>query len=138
VRIFDMDNRIFNVNGIGDDFLLETLRLVFKHGGYDHKCQSWKETPEVLILSPYPSSNAKGFSGFPGSSGLTADEILPMVLVWLNSASAKKINMTDWDRDLDHDGSNILAWRVFVGDWGKVDGVTAICAIKPAYLWYGK
>ena len=44
-----MDNRLFNVNGNGDQLLLCTLRLVFEQ--VDSKCKGWvQDEDNGLVL----------------------------------------------------------------------------------------
>lgn len=130
------DNRVFNVNGFGDDQLLSTLELVFNQESDRCTCCGWIDTKLGIILAKYPS---KDVIPFPSKKGLTAKECLPMVLAWLRNDDHKEVEMEGWDANHYHDGSNKLGWRVFVEDWGHVGNYhEAICCIKPAYLWLGK
>jgi len=70
---------------------------------------------------------------------LSIDTACEIVYQWLKSDEAKTITLTGWDENADHDGSNALGWRVYVEDWGHIGSDWgAYCAIKPAYMWYGK
>jgi hypothetical protein len=85
----------------------------------------------------YADETWDGFVRHP--TDLTADETIQEVWKWLQSPESSTVECVGWDRNLDHDGSNKLGWRVFVEDWGYVDhrwGV--ICAVKPAHIWFGK
>ena len=128
-----MDNRLFNVNGEGDDRLLDTLRLMFSLHNYT--CVGWKESKEKgLILCQYPED---GSNTLPVP--LTAEDCLPLVTGWLAGDFAKTVELSDWCTDEDHDGHNGRGWQVYCEDWGHVgDSRAAICAIKPAFIWYGK
>lgn len=130
-----MDNRLFNVNGRGDEMLLATLNLVFAQDGSILTCKSWKFTPEHgLILAWY---HDKDFNAFPAA--LTAEQCLPFVSAWLKSDDAKTVKLGEWEGKIDHDGSDDAGWRVYCEDWGYVAGYhQAICAVKPCVLWYGK
>lgn len=128
-----MDNRIFNVNGKGDDMLLATLKLAFDQEGKNTTTSGWSvDKKKGLILHKYNKGNL-----FP--MPLKADELFPIVKAWLSDAEAKTIECEGWDADMPHDGSNGLGWRVYCGDWGHIgDNHYAFLAIKPAYMWYGK
>ena len=131
-----MDNRVFNVNGSGEQMLLDALRLAFSQDGSSTRCKGWRLTKNGLVLTWYVD---KDTTPFPSSKGMTADEVLPMVLAWLGGDDAKDVVMDGWDANAAHDGENSIGWRVFVGNWGHVDGITnAICAVKPAFMWHGK
>lgn len=133
-----MDNRIFNVNGEGDDMLLRTLELVFEQESDNCTCKGWISSPtHGLILLWHAEEYQKGVHMLPAP--MKVKDILPIVVTWLKSDEAKKIKLKDWDRDADHDGSNGPGWRVYCEDWGHVDNnFYAICAITPAFMWYGK
>ena len=128
-----MDNRIFNVNGSGDSMLLKTLQLVFEQ--CDSTCKAWTFSKNHgLILLWYKEQDVNTFP-----TPLNAEQCLPFVVAWLNDDEAKTVKLTGWDEHADHDGSNGVGWRVYCEDWGHVDNISsAICAIKPVVLWYGK
>ena len=127
-----MDNRIFNVNGKGDDTLLATLRLAFKQEGDRCTAKAYIIDPEKGMILLWHSD---GGTVFP--SPLTPEQVVPIVSAWL--ATKPDIKCESWDKDHDHDGHNSLGWRVYVEDWGHVKSIFhTICAIKPAYLWHGK
>lgn len=129
-----MDNRVFNINGEGLPFLVATLKLAFMQET-QHGAIGWDVLPgKGFVLLAYGDAPNK----FPGE--LSAEECAPMVYRWLNSPIAKAMDCTGWDADSDHDGSNEYGWRVYVEDWGHVGKHTGgtICAIRPAYMWYGK
>jgi hypothetical protein len=135
-----MDNRIFNVNGEGDELLAKTLELAFIHGnhGMARTAEGWSFTKKHgLILHWTIMDNPKDVHKFPGQ--LSAEDCLPFVKAWLKSADAKTVEKIGEDSDYDHDGSNHLGWRVFCESWGHVNSDwSAFIAIKPAYMWYGK
>ncbi len=140
-----MDNKIFNVNGGSKEYLAATLRLMFTNPEYSGArvrpmlATGWTvSSTHGFILHWVPNTSIKDFNKFPVPLG--ADELVEVVWKWLKeSPDAKNVVFDGWDRNSDHDGSNSLGWRVYVEDWGHVDGsYTAICAIKPVYLWHGK
>jgi hypothetical protein len=126
------DNRIFNVNGKGDDLLLATLWLAFRQAGYS-TAKAWRVDPvKGMILLWYATETD---TPFPAPMG--ADEVYHVVRQWL--LSKPQAECVGWDADADHDGSNSLGWRVYCEDWGHVgDDHYAIVAVKPAWMWYGK
>lgn len=130
-----MDNRVFNVNGTGDKQLLATVELVFMQEGDRTFCKSWihdKEKGLILLWSIENKTN-------PLPVPLSAMECLPMISAWLKSDEAKTVRLSGWDAAVDHDGEDGQGWRVYCEDWGHVGNFTsAICAITPAVMWYGK
>jgi len=131
-----MDNQIFNVNGEDEKTLNKALNLVFNQDGFAQTCIAWEEDKEKgLILLWHPKG--ENVSKLP--SAMNADQVTPIVWSWLLGDFAKSMELKGWDGDCDHDGHNGLGWRVYVEDWGHVAGnFYAICAITPAYMWYGK
>lgn len=140
-----MDNRIFNVNGESEAMLLNTLRLVFAQCD-GTTCVGYFESKEKgLVLCRY-ASDGYAVNKLPP---MNADQIFHFVLAWMKTEYAQKVidftnkeskeKDANWDKDIDHDGSNELGWRVYCESWGHVgDYHGAICAIKPVHLWYGK
>ena len=132
-----MDNVIFNVNGRSEEMLLKAIELAFLQRECK-TCNGWKISEKGFILS-WCIPDGQGYSPFPGNVEFSAQEVLPMVTKWLKTIDLKTVDMTGWDADIDQDGFNSLGWRVYSEDWGHVGGDwAAICAIKPAFLWYGK
>lgn len=132
-----MDNRVFNVNGCKREWLLDALKLAFAQKGDKTLAKGYFVTKtHGMVLTWWDiDGGKKGYSKFP--SPLTAEAVYPLVVAWLDSKP--EVEMKDWDADYDHDGDNEPGWRVFVEDWGHVDNEhSAICAIKPAMMWYGK
>jgi hypothetical protein len=128
------DNRIFNVNGNNDEQLLAALKLVFDQSRM--KCVGWlfSESKGLVLLW---SCSGEKTSTLP--SALTAEECLPFVLAWLKGKDAEGMKCEGWDANTVHDGSNTRGWRVYCEDWGHVARISsAICAVRPAYMWHGK
>jgi len=123
-----MDNKIFNVNGRSQELLLKTLELCLEAQYVEGWCIHPKHGFTLLWHVKDKSHNK-----FP--INLSAQMITPIVFEWLNSEEAEKIPCIDMDADIDHDGHNHKGWRVHIN--GELD-TYAMCAIKPAYLWYGK
>jgi hypothetical protein len=136
-----VNNRIFNVNGIGDEMLLMALELVFAQDGENTKARGWsfsKKHGLVLYWADSESFKA-GDCKYNRLPDLSPSDVLPIVLAWLRSKEADQVELSGWDAKADIDGSTEKGWRVYCEDWGRVGGdCYAICAVKPAYLWYGK
>jgi hypothetical protein len=133
-----MDNRIFNVNGRGDDMLLAALKLVFMQEGDNTTCAGWEyNSVKGLVLVWSTDDSREDVHPFPVP--LTAEQCFPFVRAWLDSDQARMVQQKGWDAKTDHDGSNGDGWRVYCEDWGHVgENHYAICAIKPVVLWFGK
>lgn len=129
-----MDNRLFNVNGSGVDLLLQTLKLAFMQSGHSH-CKAWSSSHEHGLILHWHSSDKVNKLPAP----MTAEDCVSFVKNWLNTDFAKQVVPSKWCNDMDHDGSNSLGWQVYCEDWGHVGNhSSAICGIKPAYMWHGK
>ena len=134
-----MNNRIFNVNGEGDDMLLAALKLVFKQEGANTTCTGWNFDKQkgLILFWCCENDNENDVKPFPVE--MTAEQCFPFVKAWLSSNQAKTVELKDWDAETDHDGSNEMGFRIYCEDWGHVgDYHSAICAIKPVVLWFGK
>lgn len=139
-----MDNRVFNVNGSGQETLAKVLELAFAQEGRNIKAKYFVvDKKKGLILLWYiHDSWEKNVSKF--LTPLTAKAVTPVVMEWLRSDAAKDIELGDWDSDADHDGSNSEGWRVYCERWGHIkgeDGLSyngSIVAITPAFMWHGK
>lgn len=130
--MWEFDNAIFNVNGSG----FERLKLALELALGDSTIVGWKVKKNKGICLYSYSSSDKEINLFP--TPLSYDEVASVVFKWLESDEAETIELSDWDYDLDHDGSNSLGWRVYTEDWGHIDDDWHMVAITPAYLWYGK
>lgn len=135
-----MDNKLLNVNGKGEDLLAMALKFAFNQDGYrESTCSSWEQSKtHGLILYAYHSdSSDRPINDFP--SKLTADQCLPIIQSWLSGEFAETVELSPWCDDCDHDGHNGKGWQVYLEDWGHVDNQWGvICAVKPAFMWYGK
>jgi len=130
-----MDNRVFNVNGSGDEMLKAALALVFRQEGERTACKSWIQTKEHGLVLLWCAG--QGDSDLPAP--LDSEGVFPLIKQWLTSEFAKSVTPSDWCQNQDHDGSNSDGWQVYCEDWGHVAGSHyAICGIKPAYMWHGK
>lgn len=129
------DNRVFNVNGQGRDRLTETIGLAFNLSGVDQTCTGYAQTNEHgLILLAWPEKDCVCLPT-EFDAILTSD----ICWSWLNSEKSKDIVLNGWDIDSDHDGHNTEGWRVYLEDWGHVGEYrSAICAVRPAFMWHGK
>ena len=128
----DMDNRTFNVNGYGREFLFKTLQLAFEHG-CNKKAIGWSHSIKSgMILYHH---HYKGMSRLPKMS---AEEVTNVVWAYLQSDEAKEVTLDEIDGYVDTDVVNTLGWRVFCEDWGRIEGIEeAFIAIKLSYLWSG-
>ena len=130
------DNRQFNINGLGRPFLGAVLRLAFHHASQKISASYIISPIKGFILCEYDESErTKGASRWPVP--VTYREALPVVWKWLQEES-EEVPCEGLDANAEHDGSNDFGWRVYVEDWGKVNGVPAVAAIRPSYLWCGK
>ncbi|MGE4297018.1 MAG: hypothetical protein AB7E47_03225 [Desulfovibrionaceae bacterium] len=129
-----MDNRVFNINGCGSDMLLQVLKLAFAQAGVK-TAKAWEHHTEKGMILVWCKDKAA--NNLPGE--MTSEQILPLIEAYLNGEDARGVPCEGWDANHDHDGSNGKGWRAYVEDWGHVDGNRyTICAIKPAFVWYGK
>jgi len=133
-----MDNRIFAVNGQGYDKLLQAMELVFDQG-WGYRARGWYESEKGLVIVWHIDPNNTTVNKLPGD-GHDARSLIPLVDNWLRTPKlVDKVELGQWEGNLDHDGSNQLGWKVYVEDWGHVGRDSyAICAIKPVYIWFGK
>lgn len=130
-----MDNRLFNVNGSGDEMLKAALSLVFNQEGIGTTCKSWIQTKQHGLILLWIADKDSNELPVPTD----AETVFPLVSKWLEGDFAKEVILSNWCEDFDHDGSNSKGWQVYCEDWGHVAGNNyAICAIKPAYIWHGK
>ncbi len=134
-----MDNRIFNVNGHGDEFLRDVLDLAFRQHSPRGCCRAWLSHPQKGFILLWSDELDSGLGVINKLPAISAAGVLPLIVSWLTSDEAAKVPCEGWDANADHDGSNSRGWRVYCEDWGRVAGsFGAICAVKPAYLWHGK
>lgn len=139
-------NPIFRVNGLGLDALTSTLQLAcaIRDGSerrhLETRVRAYVIDPEngfVLLWSDSQITEHKNAGRFPVP--LSPDEVAPMVLRWLESDEAWQTPLEEWCENFDHDGTNKKGWLVYTGDWGHVGPhIYALCAVKPAYIWFGK
>lgn len=131
-----MDNRLFNVNGRGEDMLRLSLRLAFLQHCDNVKVKAWSQSKEHGLVLHWSDSHPDSQQFM---APLSADEVTPMVLAWLRSDFASNVKLGEWCDDHDHDGTNSSGWQVYCEDWGHVGSATnTLCAIRPAFLWHGK
>jgi hypothetical protein len=133
-----IDNRVFKINGQGDEMLLAVLELAFAHQG-GALAVGWTADPKKGLILYWTSCLDENVNEFPAKS--SPNTILPLVVSWLAKDETWENNEFDysWDMDMDHDGDNSRGWRVYCNDWGHIDRIRgAICAIKPAHMWHGK
>ncbi len=129
------DNVLLNINGVEDAHLLDALRLAFAMHAPKGVKGYIKSRKKGLVLLWYAGADKKA-QPFPNE--LTADEVFPIVKSYLQSEEAGQVELLQWEKDINHDGSNGPGWRVYAEDWGHVDTHYAICAVKRVMIWYGK
>lgn len=130
------DNKIFKINGSGSEMLENALELAFMQHGRNTTCEAWSQSNRHGLVLHWHNNSPNAIS-LP--SPLSAKECLPIAEVWLRNDFTKSVELDEWCNNLDHDGHNKLGWLVYCEDWGHVGGTSsAICAIKPCYLWLGK
>lgn len=136
------DNRVFDVNGETKEELRLAFRLAFAQSGENTTAKYWSsDSKNGLLFHWYADEydkNKRGVQAFPVP--LDAIGAADVAWQWLkNSDDADKVELSSWFRDSDHDGSNSLGWRAYVGNWGHVGEYrNSLLAITPAYLWHGK
>ena len=128
-----MDNRVFNVNGRTKERLQKTIALIMED---KTGVEGWEVTEKGFVLKWHIADD--NCNKFP--TPLESNIITDIIWGWLNSEEGRKFKtISSWDHDADHDGHNERGWRVYCEDWGHIgDDHYAICAIVPAYIWYGK
>lgn len=122
------DNTRFLITSTGDDHLVKAMELAFAcWGGVSiTKAIGWVDEPmKGLILI----AMGDRYTAFP--SPVAWGEARIIVRAWLDEA--------DFGPEPDHDGDNEKGFTVYNEAWGHVGEHTgAICAIKPAWMMYGK
>lgn len=129
-----MDNVAFDVRGETITQLTAAINLYLSVAGWKG-ISGWKFLPEKGLVFYW--SDSEGVNPFP--CRVDASTVASMFFNWRDSDQAKKMKLTGTDEDADHDGSNKFGWRMYVENWGRIDGETySMFAITPSYLWYGK
>jgi len=131
-----MDNRLFNVNGESPEMLEKALELALIQSN-NKGFASWIVDPKKGLVLCWTDVN--GGNAFMGGKQ-SAKAIVDQVVSWLRSEQAEAIPTDEMCETLDDmDVSNELGWQVYCEKWGHVgDNHYAICAVRPAYLWFGK
>lgn len=129
-----MDNRLFSVNGEGQEMLERTLALAFEQQGPNTAAKAYLVDPKKgMILLWY---HDKGSTAFPAP--LNPKQTAALVWAWLGTEP--KIEQERWEKA--YIGGDVWSepgWRVYCEDWGHVgDNHYAIVAVKPVFLWAGK
>jgi hypothetical protein len=139
-----MDNQVFNINGTDKKLLKKVLKLAFMLNPY-RKAEAWKIDKEKGLVLFW--SKEKDTTAFV--EPLDAKGVFGFVWDFLNSEEALKIDLKDWDRNLEDDGfdgSTDRGWRVYTERWGRIGKGNSeydsynysFLAITPCYAWYGK
>lgn len=135
-----MDNRVFNVNGKSKEEFLLAMKLAFLQAngfGKESTAKYWSYSQKHGLVFHQYSESSVDQHALPVP--LTSVEAAELAWKWLSSDEAKKVELSGWFEDSDHDGSNSLGWRLYVNDWGHVGSSRGVvAAVTPAYLWHGK
>lgn len=143
-----MDNNIFRVNGEYRDYhgtkqLELAVELAMRQKGYEESNKmrvcGWSVDKEKgLILHWYqPSNPINPFNLFMVKMG--PQEIVPHIAAWLDQADYDAYEKEKWTNDCKHDGHNGKGFLLYMEDWGHVrHDSSAMFAVKPCYMWYGK
>ena len=84
-----MDNRVFNVNGEGEEMLRDTLRLVFQQEGERTTAKAWASRKSHGLILFWWNPDREDAHVFP--SPLSADDCVPIIMKWLQSEEAGKV-----------------------------------------------
>lgn len=156
-----MDNRVFDINGRGEAMLEAAVALACHQSGRCYSdsenrwgtfkgtglIRSWRKDPVCGLILSWHEETDDGFTPLPAA--MTPSQVLPMLVEYLASDEAEACIQNAWERKRAnakwcsrYDGGDVLndaGWQVYVEDWGHVAHVHhAICAVRKAYLWYGK
>lgn len=134
-----MDNKEFNVKGEGLHFLEDALKLAFHVLEWRTAVGYRLDKKKGLVLYWHESSS-EGYTVTPFITPMTAEQIYPQVVAFLNSEFAKQMELTDWDkRANDCDIQDYAGWRIYTETWGEVDEDDyAFLAITPSWCWSSK
>lgn len=132
----NMDNKVFNINGKSRDHLVAAMKLAFSQNGDNTKAVAWSFRPKHGLVFHWVSNSRN----IQLPSPITAESAAHMAFAWLDTNEAKSVPLDGFfEDDEDMDGSTEPGWRLYKENWGHVDSdYTAIVAIHPAFLWYGK
>jgi len=142
-----MDNRILNINGpLHDPITASDLEKLTQALRFAFIQNSYRQLSDIRVTH-YTKTKKSGLILLWGNNGnckelpcpLDFAGVVQLILNYLQSEEISSVECKGWDRDADHDGDNGKGWRIFVEDWGHVEGNSCvICAIKPCFIWYGK
>ncbi len=126
-----MDNFRIDVSAEGRESLKAALSIAIAgnggHGGID----GYVVTAEhgLVFVSGARRAAGAGVSVLP--FGLDAEGAGDFAMRYLAEAR--------YGPTPDHDGDDQKAWRVHVGEWGRIAEVDgAVCAVQPIWAMYGK
>ena len=127
-----MDNFAFDVQAEGRESLESLLTVAFANNAPGGDAWGWKELKDGTGIFLVWSETRDAFR-FP--CRLSAHDCAKLVQKWLEACPKEK-RLNDPG---DFDGSVGNAFRLYVEDWGHVDGDHyAIVAIQATWAWYGK
>lgn len=136
------DNVIFDMNGQGQELLLLALRSALLQS--THGVKGWSQHPKAGMVLHWCWRDNDNVMALPTSNtGLTAEDVAPLVNIWLSSDAAKITAELNTGEDADPCDSDVHiehGWRVYIPTYERddVSHYSIICAIKPVCLWLGK
>ena len=142
-----MDNRLFNINGkTKNQLALAVKALLLDEYDTQRKVKGWyfKKNKGLILTWYVDNKKSTPFTNRMGTPcEIAENELVEILWNWLDSPEAKIVEMSSWEVNTDHDGSNDLGWRLYTEDWGCIGDEYSIdhysiAAFKPVYLWYGK
>jgi hypothetical protein len=139
-----MDNNIFRVNGeYKPDHIQLSLAVesVMRQKGYiptnNMRVKGWSFDTTYGLILYWMESDHPDYNSFPTKLG--PDEVTGIIINWLESEDADTVTLDPWCEDADHDGHNGKGFLLYVQEWGHVNqDSSAMFAVKPCYMWYGK
>jgi hypothetical protein len=131
------DNTVFNVNGIGFEFLVSAIKLALKQSG-NSKITSYTFDKKYGLIFHWHKSDKIGEVSL--DEGHTPEQVAKFFDYWLTTEAASKVELSeDYEQDYsDTDVSTELGWRVYITDFKSSNSNYILFAIKPCYIWYGK
>lgn len=134
-----MDNQVFNVKGEGKELLKAALHLAFEAMG-EANAEGYCLDEKKGLMLYWADKSSTQRTVVPFITPLTADQLYPQVVAFLESDFANKMKLEGWDAATnDSEVGDHQGWRIYTEEWGEVDDDDyAFLAVTPSYCWYGK
>lgn len=138
-----MNNFGFDVTSLGDEHFVATLKLALEMRGFKKATHyrigpSAGRTPmdvvahRLVFFWAEPKDLPKDARASALPYEMDHDAIASFALHWLKNGAV-------YGKRPDHDGDNSRGWRVFVEDWGHVDGsFYGLIGVQPVWAMHGK